>query len=364
MKVEEFIVLLKKNLEAFILARQQEHVKIEDRSKPQNLQTLPSWFGYPAARHSSFTELQEFVKSLSPRDVYPCVAAEGSWYQKDSIRKLFGKHCTGTQFAFDLERDLDREHVRQDKETEAYMELEERRAAGMENSQQASSQQFLPHSSQEEVFTHGRTQSDDTAIKNMVPNIMPQSTCLPGDTQIDRFDPYDPSILAKVEKAVEEGRILSKSILGSNSYGKVVESQASSVRNRGSTQDDEEDIALCFSSNGTYQSFTARKQKNNNKQAQPALKQEKFAARTLRHSQMSTTASTVSSHARQDKNLDIADKMDCSQDSLDGSSVMGDLDREEVRDVMKAVKEGRWAEKSKELGFNSMRWKYQKEEEF
>ncbi|KAK6539321.1 hypothetical protein TWF694_009554 [Orbilia ellipsospora] len=340
MKIEEFIEVLKKNLEALILARQQDQVKSEGQPTYRD-QNLPSWFGFPAARHSSFFELQEFVSALAPGDVYPCVAADGSWYQKDSIRRLFGKYCTGTEFAFDIERNFDRLYAQHGNDED---ELAEQRAAGMaEESQQAGSQRLVHSSQSQEHDVHGVTQPDDTTLRNLVPdiNIPPPtipSTCphAQGETQVDRFDPYDPTILAKVEKAVEEGRILSKSILGSGSQNQGLPThnyQFDSTKIRGSAQEDgTKTVAFRTSSGGEYRSFPTKKEKR---------KLDDFAP------------------PRQE--LNRVDEMDSSQDSL--GDIAEDLDTEKVRYMMRIVNEGRWPEQSRELGFNSLRWKYQEEEE-
>ncbi|KAF3921640.1 hypothetical protein AA313_de0208538 [Arthrobotrys entomopaga] len=342
MKIEEFIEVLKKNLEAFILARQQDQVKSQNQDNLQE-QNLPSWFGYPAARHSSFFELQEFVGALAPRDVYPCVAADGSWYQKDSIHKLFGKYCAGTEFAFDIERDLDRQYAQQEQDE---YELAEQRATGMaEESQQAGSQHLVQSSQSQEHDVQGVTQPDDTNLRNLVPDMHTHPLAPPsthphaqGETQVDRFDPHDPGILAKVEKAVEEGKILSKSILGSNSQRQrglsVHEIQFdSSARIRGSTQEDgTETIAILTSSGGEYRTFTKKGEK---------IKLEDNA------------------HPQQEINK--ACEMDSSQDSI--GDVAEDLDRDKIRYVMGAVNAGRWSDQSRQLGFNSLSWKYQMEKE-
>ncbi|EPS42557.1 hypothetical protein H072_3489 [Dactylellina haptotyla CBS 200.50] len=324
-KIEEFIDIIKKSLEALILARQEDNLTTKNQPTRRDSQPLPSWFGYPASRHSSFSELQELVKSLAPKDVYPCVAADGSWYQKDSIRKLFGKYCTGSRFAFDIERDLDREYDNED------YDLAERRAAGMEDSSQQACSQYQENTSQEDNI-YGQTQMDDPNLRKPGPDLIPPPPTYPhGETQIDRFDPYDPSILAKVERATEEGRLLSKSILGSDSYGRKSHplEQPRPVEIYGETQVDDE-AALGFSASGIAVSYST----NSNKVANRGL----------------------------NPHLIKVDEMDCSQDSLE-EVITGGMDKDAIRDAMQAVNDGRWAEKSRDLVFNSLRWKYQMEEE-
>ncbi|EWC43640.1 hypothetical protein DRE_01527 [Drechslerella stenobrocha 248] len=309
MTIEKFLQVLRENVEALLLARQQEQVKTESKSREQEPAIRPTWFGFACSRHSSFSELQELVKSFGPHDIYPCVAAEGSWYQKDSIRKLFGKLCRGDTFAFDIERDLDRENY-----GERHEDIEERRAAGMEEeSQQARSQQL--NSSQNSCF--GETVVDDTVLRRRAARDdgIPAPTYPHGETQLD---PYDPSILAKVEKAVEEGRELSKSVLGSES------------RSRSRSQD-------------VYKpKFTSSARRQ---EPPPAMmqKQRGTAQRPLRYSEMSTTASTMSS-GRQ-LMLDDSSEIDGSQDSL-GDQSFGELDRDEIRDVMRAVQQGEWQDRT------------------
>ncbi|KAJ6261717.1 60S ribosomal protein L31 [Drechslerella dactyloides] len=345
---EKFLQLLKQNLEALLQARQQEQVKTENPSPKQDPDNLPSWFGYACSRHSSFSELQEVVKTLAPRDVYPCVAAEGSWYQKDSIRKLFGRFCRGDTFAFDLERDLDRSFVKPgDKQRQDEIDLAEQRAAGMEDSsQQARSQQY----SSQDSLQDGTTRADDISVWRgnaaEVEADAPVPTFPQGETQLD---PYDPDIRAKVAKALEEGRALSRSIMGSDSTPR----QNGIPNLQPASFGDEEGIALVLSENGSYRSFTTPRKR-------PAPPQPPVAAipqpvfQPLRYSQLSTTASTVSS--RRHVTLDESDEMDCSQDSLEDQS-LDELDREEVRSVMRAVEEGQWDGKSRDLYFNAVRWR-------
>ncbi|KAF3923881.1 hypothetical protein ABW21_db0208930 [Orbilia brochopaga] len=349
MTLDKFI----KNLETLLRARQHEQAKTENKSRERDKGALPSWFGFACSRHSSFAELQEFVKAFSPRDVYPCVAAEGSWYQKDSIRKLFGRFCRGDTFAFDLERDLDRDSIVLSKRQQEEIELAEQRAAGMaEESQQAQSQHF----SSQDSFQVGTTQADDTtmwrrhAIKAR--DEAPAPTYPQGETQAD---PYDPDVRAKVAKALEEGRALSRSIMNSEP------SRQDSLNKPHSASSIHEDgIALVLSDNGGYQSFTTPRKRPTIQQTAPPPVVSKPAFQPLRYSQLSTTASTMSS--RRQITMDESDLMDCSQDSLEGQS-LDDLDREEVKDVMRAVDEGQWIGKSRDLYFNTVRWRYQMEEE-
>ncbi|KAK6338657.1 hypothetical protein TWF696_009468 [Orbilia brochopaga] len=354
MTLDKFIQLLKQNLEALLKARQQEQLKTKNISLERDRGALPSWFGFACSRHSSFGELQELVKTFGPRDVYPCVAAEGSWYQKDSIRKLFGRFCRGDTFAFDVERDLDRESIIPSKRQQEEIDLEEQRAAGMEEaSQQAQSQQC----SSQDSFHGGTTQADDTTMwrRNANRDDAPVPTFPQGETQLD---PYDPDIRAKVAKALEEGRALSKSIMGSESgsgQDGLDRRQPASLTH----QEKEEGIALVLSDNGGYKSFTSPRKRPAPQVPAPAPVSRPLF-QPLRYSQMSTTASTMSS--RRNITLDESDQMDCSQDSLEDQS-LDELDRNEVRDVMRAVDDGQWHGRSRDLYFNTVRWRYQLEEE-
>lgn len=390
-KLDGFIEIIKRNLEALILSRQGEQLKTESRPHGKESTTLPTWFGYPVSRHSSFSELQDFVKALAPKDVYPCVAADGSWYQKDSIRKLFGKYCTGEEFAFDIERALDMDFVAETRQDLEYLELQEQRAAAMaEESQQARSQQVF-HSSQEEVLAHvrGPTQSDDSEIKRQVGEAVRRiefdehahATCLPGDTQADEYDPTDPNIVAKVEKAIEDSRLLSKSILNisprstiqvhrtpdtseTQETGDLQKAPATFRRRRTNAGSD---IILAVSPD-SHEHVTVRvpsKRFHSDSTHSPSLTK-KQNIRKAGYDDITISSKMVSEILpsevpRSERVSDTFEEKDDSQDSL--PSDIRDLDRERVKEAMKAVREGRWLETSSRLGFNNMNWKYKEEKE-
>ncbi|KAF3932630.1 hypothetical protein ABW19_dt0200600 [Dactylella cylindrospora] len=357
-KVDEFIEVLKKNLEARILARD-DRIKAESGVSSQGNTKLPTWFGYPYSRHSSFSELQDLVKALAPKDVYPCVAAEGSWYQKDSIRKLFGKYCSGNKFAFDIERNLDIEYFRQRQRAEEDRQLAERQAAGMEDSQQANSQ-FLQHSSQDSHGSRhsqkslhlyqGETQAD---AEHLSPALDHHLRHIQGDTQPDATDP---DIEAKVKKAISDARALTESIRVSDSRIQVVRTPEDKSTSRGPKS---MEVHLSPTT-GLYRPLNPKKRP----QSQVEGLEDVSHVSDTRFKNLSSTLSTepdVDDEAGEGglENHFNKDSMDCSQDSF-GS--VGDLDREKVRSVIRAVDGGRWIEKSKDLEFHKA-WRYQKEEE-
>ncbi|KAK6340231.1 hypothetical protein TWF730_001996 [Orbilia blumenaviensis] len=387
-KLDGFIEIIKQNLEALIISRQRDQQKTESQPRGKESAALPHWFGYPASRHSSFSELQDFVKALAPKDVYPCVAADGSWYQKDSIRKLFGKYCTGDEFSFDIERALDIDFVAETRENLEYLDLEEQRAAGMEEeSQQARSQNFLRSSSQEEYLSHirGPTQPDDSEIRRQIDETVRRlkldqsshATCLPGETQADEYDPKDPNIMSKVAKAIEEGKLLSKSIMKTNNSSEATIQvyrtpdtsdiqeapgprtvQWDSTRSRRSEVGSDIILAVSNETSGSVIIPLKRPHRDLTLSSSPDTKP---PARKFRQRDIKTTVSEPTSEEASLRVADTFEERDSSQDSLLGS--IGDLDREKVLEAMKAVQEGRWLETSSRLGFNNMGWKYSTEKE-
>lgn len=254
-----------------------------------------------------------------------------------------------------------------------------------EESQQARSQQLF-HSSQEEDLSHvrGPTQSDDSEIRKQVDeavrriNIQEHSnaTCLPGDTQADEYDPKDPDIVAKVEKAIEDGKLLSRSILNTSPPRHTVQvyrtpetsaeiqrrqiEKAPATSTQGQTEAGS-DIVLLLSRE-TYKSVVIPSKRSYHDLSHSSSSSlEKQSARKPRYGDMTTTASDMISEAPSEWVSDTFKEANCSQDSLPSS--IGDLDRERVKDAMRAVREGRWLETSSRLGFNNMHWKYKKEEE-
>ncbi|KAK6344806.1 hypothetical protein TWF718_006760 [Orbilia javanica] len=381
-KLDDFVNIVKRNLEALILSRQAEQLETENQPRDKDSTPLPTWFGYPASRHSSFSELQAFVEALSPKDVYPCVAADGSWYQKDSIRRLFGKYCTGKEFAFDIERALDIDFVAETRQDLEYLELQEQRAAGMaEESQQARSQQVSRSSQEDLAHIRGPTQSDDSEIKRQVDEAVRRigfdehshATCLPGDTQADEYDPSDPNIVAKVEKAIEDGRLLSRSILNTSPRATIQVhrtpdpsqiQEADDGRNelktliRGNTKLGS-DINLEVSLDPRQRVIVPSKRIHSDSTHSPSPTK-KQTTRKVGYVG-SSTSEAISDPPSSERVSDTFEGKDDSQESLLGN--IGDLDRERVKEAMRAVREGRWLETSSRLGFNNMNWKYKKEKE-
>ncbi|CEJ80107.1 hypothetical protein VHEMI00312 [[Torrubiella] hemipterigena] len=63
---------------------------------------LPKVIKFAFARHSSYPEQCELVKLFRPRDVWPCTENLKDWTDKGiSVASLFGKYCSGTNFAYD-----------------------------------------------------------------------------------------------------------------------------------------------------------------------------------------------------------------------------------------------------------------------
>ena len=58
---------------------------------------------FPYSRHSSYSELCEFVAAFKPRDVFPCTVDEVTWTPELSMKALFGEHCSAQTFRHDAE---------------------------------------------------------------------------------------------------------------------------------------------------------------------------------------------------------------------------------------------------------------------
>jgi hypothetical protein len=56
---------------------------------------------FPYSRHSSYSELCEFVAAFRPRDVFPCTVDEATWSPEVSMRQLFGHYCSSQTFRHD-----------------------------------------------------------------------------------------------------------------------------------------------------------------------------------------------------------------------------------------------------------------------
>ncbi len=85
-----------------------DSIKQEYPGKPSN--QLPNLIVFPYARHSSLPELRYLVKTLKPKDVWPCTFDFPGWERRGiTIRNLFGDYCSGNIFAHDglMERMFD-----------------------------------------------------------------------------------------------------------------------------------------------------------------------------------------------------------------------------------------------------------------
>lgn len=66
------------------------------------LSLLTGFQRFPYSRHSSYTELCQFVAAFRPKDIHPCTVDPASWNEDVSIRRLFGHLCSGYEFSHDL----------------------------------------------------------------------------------------------------------------------------------------------------------------------------------------------------------------------------------------------------------------------
>jgi DNA cross-link repair 1C protein len=73
----------------------------ESQSNFQSSKSLRKTITFPYSRHSSYSELCEFVAAFKPLEVYPCTVDEANWTSDMSMRSLFGNFCSGSVFRHD-----------------------------------------------------------------------------------------------------------------------------------------------------------------------------------------------------------------------------------------------------------------------
>lgn len=72
--------------------------------KPQGKAVLlPSDIRIVFSRHSSYSESKDLISCFKPKQVYPCLFLKSTWKCGFSMKRLFLKYCSGTEFAFDEE---------------------------------------------------------------------------------------------------------------------------------------------------------------------------------------------------------------------------------------------------------------------
>ncbi|AEO64169.1 uncharacterized protein THITE_48711 [Thermothielavioides terrestris NRRL 8126] len=71
-------------------------------------EALPNVITFPYSRHSSYPELCHLVRTLRPKDVWPCTVDVSTWLREGiTVERLFLKHCSGSEFRHDqLMREL------------------------------------------------------------------------------------------------------------------------------------------------------------------------------------------------------------------------------------------------------------------
>lgn len=62
---------------------------------------LPTDIKLIFSRHSSFSEIQNFISMFRPKQVYPCCFSANSWRNGFSMQRLFENCCSGDIFQFD-----------------------------------------------------------------------------------------------------------------------------------------------------------------------------------------------------------------------------------------------------------------------
>lgn len=56
---------------------------------------------FPYSRHSSYSELCEFVSAFKPKEIFPCTIESENWSEEVSMSNLFGHLCSGDTFTHD-----------------------------------------------------------------------------------------------------------------------------------------------------------------------------------------------------------------------------------------------------------------------
>lgn len=56
---------------------------------------------FPYSRHSSYSELCEFISAFKPKDIHPCTVDPETWSEEVSMKSLFGHLCSGEDFLHD-----------------------------------------------------------------------------------------------------------------------------------------------------------------------------------------------------------------------------------------------------------------------
>lgn len=74
---------------------------IREPREEQRTAKSPKVITFPYSRHSSYSELCEFVAAFRPKDICPCTVDEAHWSEDVSMRALFGEHCSGDVFVHD-----------------------------------------------------------------------------------------------------------------------------------------------------------------------------------------------------------------------------------------------------------------------
>ena len=78
---------------------QQLYQSVDNDASTQLSRTI----AFPYSRHSSYPELCHLVAALRPRDIWPCTVNVQEWAKHGiSVKKLFGEHCSGSDFRHDI----------------------------------------------------------------------------------------------------------------------------------------------------------------------------------------------------------------------------------------------------------------------
>ncbi|KAL1970610.1 hypothetical protein VTN77DRAFT_4254 [Rasamsonia byssochlamydoides] len=111
-----------RELVAIISSGQKDRTEVSDGNGSAGLRDkggreLPRTIQFPYSRHSSYSELCEFVSAFKPRDIYPCTVDPETWNEEVSMRSLFGRLCSGEDFSHDryMREMLDQSELRPSK---------------------------------------------------------------------------------------------------------------------------------------------------------------------------------------------------------------------------------------------------------
>ncbi|ODV69591.1 hypothetical protein HYPBUDRAFT_103241 [Hyphopichia burtonii NRRL Y-1933] len=84
------------------------HFRNRDWILPKNTQELlPADIKLVFSRHSSYSEIKEFISLFTPKQVYPCTESKNTWINGFSMSRVFGSVCLSSSFSYDLKKQVE-----------------------------------------------------------------------------------------------------------------------------------------------------------------------------------------------------------------------------------------------------------------